>query len=89
LKIEGSAEKPRPSSNPNRRLGDPAVSVEQQRSSSPPANAGRSQLDEEWCNAISSQIRKKNKKLEAGRAEALRKEFITDPLKAKAKLGGK
>ena len=89
-KLEAAGEAVRPSSNPTARRdsssGFGLLGTEPQRASSPPPQ--RSQLDEEWSNAISSQIRKKNKKMEAGRAEAIRKEFLTDPLKAKSRLGG-
>lgn len=72
----------RPQSNPGLASSLPTAEA------SPPPKTSRSALDDEWGAALADQLRKKQKKMDRARNDMIRKEFLSDPLKAK-KLAGK
>ncbi|RNF26406.1 uncharacterized protein Tco025E_01369 [Trypanosoma conorhini] len=55
----------------------------------PPSSlSGSARVDDAWGAMVSSQLRRRHKKMERAQRENMRREFMKDPLKVKRELGG-
>ncbi|EAN95724.1 hypothetical protein C3747_28g122 [Trypanosoma cruzi] len=88
----GEEERQRPETQPQR--GTRRLSQEgrkqQKEEQLPPHSSfsSSSRVDDEWGALVSSQLRKRQKKMERAQRENMRREFMKDPLKVKRALGG-
>ncbi|EKF37824.1 hypothetical protein MOQ_001979 [Trypanosoma cruzi marinkellei] len=88
----GEEERQRPETQPQketRRLSQEGRKQQNGEQLPPPSPfSSVSRVDDEWGALVSSQLRKRQKKMERAQRENMRREFMKDPLKVKRALGG-